>query len=440
MSKIAILGGGESGVGAALLAKAKGFTVFLSDKGPIADTYKAILVANGISFEENTHTEQHIFDADEIIKSPGIPSKAELIVKLVALKKPIISEIEFAARYTKAKLIAITGSNGKTTTTLLVYHILKTAGLKVGLAGNIGDSFAKQVINDQYDFYVLELSSFQLDNMYQFRANIAILLNITPDHLDRYNYDFEQYVASKFRITQNMTSTDTFVYFAESEPVVKWLSANKLAASTMTVSLLPNSNTNAYTAHNNLYVQQQIFDTQALPLKGPHNHINMMCAVLVAQQVGLSQEQIQGALMSFENAPHRLEYVATHNGVDYINDSKATNVDSVYYALGSYTQPIVLILGGVDKGNDYSQILPLVQQKVKAIICMGQNNDKLLQYFAGKVEHLADTHSIAEAITAAENIASKGDIVLLSPACASFDLFKNYLDRGEQFKQLVKNL
>lgn len=439
--KIAILGAGESGVGSALLAKAKGFEVFVSDKGAISEKYKFILQENRIDFEENKHTENKIFDADEIIKSPGIPLKTDLVMKLTALKKLIISEIEFAARYTKAKIIAITGSNGKTTTTLLVYHLLKTAGKKVGLAGNIGESFAKQVIVDQFEYYVLELSSFQLDNVYDFRANIAILLNITPDHLDRYNNDFEQYAEAKFRILQNMESSDKFIYFIENEPIVKKLEAIKYSPKQLPVSLKQKVATGAY-LHNG--VMKFVSDRESfeislenLTLKGEHNAINMMCAVLAAKAADVAIDDLVLGLKTFHNAPHRLELVAEIKGVEYVNDSKATNVDSVFYALGSFEKPIVLIIGGVDKGNDYSKIEVLVVKKVKAMICLGTNNYKLKDFFHNKLDLIIETKSIIEAVKLAKGIASVGDVVLLSPACASFDLFKNYEDRGSQFKDAV---
>lgn len=442
--KISILGAGESGVGAALLAMAKGFEVFVSDKGTISEKYKFILQENRIPYEENQHTESKIFDATEIIKSPGIPSKTELIMKLSALQKPIISEIEFAARFTKAKLIAITGSNGKTTTTLLIYHLLKSAGKKVGLAGNIGESFAKQVIDDTFEYFVLELSSFQLDNMYDFHANIAVLLNITPDHLDRYNYDFEQYVASKFRILQNMNSQDKFIYFAENDPIINKLNEKEYQPQKLSVSLIHKKKPGATLLENNMNFELDSesfsISTSNLPLKGSHNAINMMCAVLAAKSTGISIEQIKAGLKSFHNAPHRLEKVGEIDGIEFINDSKATNVDSVFYALGSFEKPIILIIGGVDKGNDYSQIEALVQQKVKAIICLGKDNEKLKTFFDGKVNLIMETQSMAEAINLGKNIAVKGEVVLLSPACASFDLFKNYEDRGNQFREAVKVL
>ncbi len=440
--KIAILGAGESGVGAALLAKAKGFVVFVSDKGPISDKYKYILQENNINFEENHHTESEIFGADEIIKSPGIPSTTDLILKLLALKKPVISEIEFAARYTKAKLIAITGSNGKTTTTLLTYHLLKMAGFKVALAGNIGDSFAKQVIDDVYDYYVLELSSFQLDNMYDFHANTAILLNITPDHLDRYNHDFEEYTDSKFRILQNMTLHDQFIFFKENTAISNRLSKRKFPPKYLPISLENKPFEGAYLQDDKmifLFEKQQEFviSINGLPLKGKHNAINMMCAVLAAKENGVSIKAIENGLKTFSNAPHRLELVAEIDGVEYINDSKATNVDSVFYALGSFNKPIILIMGGMDKGNDYSQIEALIREKVKALICLGKDNHKLIDYFSDKLDLILETQTITEALKIGKSLASKNDVVLLSPACASFDLFKNYEDRGNQFRAAV---
>lgn len=442
--KIAILGAGESGVGAALLAKNKGFEVFVSDKGSISEKYKYTLQQNRIKYEENTHTESEIFTADEIIKSPGISSKEDLIMKLIALKKTIISEIEFAARYTTAKIIGITGSNGKTTTTLLIYHLLKSAGKKVGLAGNIGESFAKQVIHSDFDFYVLELSSFQLDNVYNFHANIAILLNITPDHLDRYNYDFQQYVNAKFRILQNMNETDTFICFKENESINNYLINNTLAPKVLPVSLEMEQKVGAFFNGTSMIFNSEkggfSIATSDLPIKGKHNAINMMCAVLAASQCDIEIDKIELGLKSFNNAPHRLEPVATINGVEYINDSKATNVDSVFYALGSFEKPIILIMGGVDKGNDYSQIEKLVLEKVKVLICMGMDNSKLINFFGDKLLIVLDTKSLNDALKMANSLAVNGDVVLLSPACASFDLFKNYEDRGNQFREAVITL
>ena len=445
MKKIVILGGGESGVGAALLAKAKGFEVFLSDKSLLSDKYKETLSQNQIPFEEGEHTEAKILDANEVIKSPGIPDKVELIKKLHSLRIPVISEIEFASRYTKAKIIAITGSNGKTTTTLLTYHILKNAGLNVGLAGNVGESFAKQVIEDTFDYFVLELSSFQLDNCFNFKADVAILLNITPDHLDRYNYEFQNYIESKFRILQNMTATDDFIYYQESEALMGELSKR----TDLTINRLPVSLTNKIEQGGSLQndilhiqYQQNTFDfpVSELLIKGSHNAINAMCAILVCKSLGLDNEQITLGLKSFQSVEHRLEPCGEIKGVQYINDSKATNVDSVFYALGSYDEPIILIMGGVDKGNDYRQIEQLVEQKVKALICMGKDNSKLVEFFGKKVPMIFTVDSMQKAVQLSSDLGTEGDVVLLSPACASFDLFKNYEDRGRQFKAAVSGL
>jgi UDP-N-acetylmuramoylalanine--D-glutamate ligase len=444
INKIAILGGGESGVGAALLAKAKGFDVFLSDKGPLQEPYRQILIDNQIAFEENQHTESLILDAIEVVKSPGIPDKAPLIQKLLAQNTPIVSEIEFASRYTNAKIIAITGSNGKTTTTLLTYHLLKNAGINVGLGGNIGDSFAKQVLDNDFDWYVLELSSFQLDNMYDFKADVAILLNITPDHLDRYDYDFQKYVDAKFRILQNMTANDDFIYFAESPAIAQELSLKAFDVNYLPILLDKFIKKGAFFLGGMLHANNSSanFDIKIneLPIKGPHNAINAMSGILAAQRVGLTNEQIRDGLLTFENVAHRLEPVETVHGVQFINDSKATNVDSVFYALNSFDTPIILILGGTDKGNDYTQIEALVRQKVKALICLGADNRKLFSFFNPIVPVLIETRSVQQAVNEAFAQAKVGDTVLLSPACASFDLFKNYEDRGEQFKAAVRQL
>jgi UDP-N-acetylmuramoylalanine--D-glutamate ligase len=467
MKKIVILGGGESGVGAALLAKAKGFEVFLSDKGLLSDKYKETLSQNNIPFEEGEHTESKILDADEVIKSPGIPDKVELIKKLQSLKIPVISEIEFASRYTKAKIIAITGSNGKTTTTLLTYHILKNAGLNVGLAGNVGESFAKQVIEDTIDYFVLELSSFQLDNCFDFKADVAILLNITPDHLDRYDYEFQNYIESKFRILQNMGVADDFIYYQESEALMGELAKRTdLTVKRLPVSIAPPApkggafeskslvltppsgggrpTLRGLLQNDTLHIlyQQQSFDfpVSELPIKGSHNAINAMCAVLACKSLGLDNEQVTSGLKSFQSVEHRLEPCGEIKGVKYINDSKATNVDSVFYALGSYNEPIILIMGGVDKGNDYRQIEQLVEQKVKALICMGTDNAKLVEFFGKKVPMIFTVDSMQKAVQLSADLGTDGDVVLLSPACASFDLFKNYEDRGRQFKVAVAGL
>lgn len=440
--KIAILGGGESGVGAALLAKAKGFDVFLSDKGKLTDAYRQTLNDNAIDFEEGEHTEEKILDANEVIKSPGISDKAELIKKLYAEGIPVISEIEFAARYTHAKLIGITGSNGKTTTTLLTYHLLKHAGLKVGLAGNIGESFAKQVIADAFDYYVLELSSFQLDNCYRFHPNVAILLNITPDHLDRYEYNFQKYIDSKFRITRNLDEDDTFIYYAESEPIKSELAKKVHLGKHLPISLAASVEKGAFLENgilniSNGFLQYKV-SQQELPIKGSHNAINTMAAMLACQAVGLDEEIVLAGLSSFKNAAHRLEEVGEISGIKFINDSKATNVDSVFYALGSFQSPIIWIAGGVDKGNDYDQIDALVKEKVKALICLGKDNSKLRDYFNGRVSTITETQDIRESIQKGIELGQPGDVVLLSPACASFDLFKNYEDRGNQFREAVK--
>jgi UDP-N-acetylmuramoylalanine--D-glutamate ligase len=468
MKKIVILGGGESGVGAALLAKAKGFEVFLSDKGLLSDKYKETLSQNNIPFEEGKHTESKILDANEVIKSPGIPDKVALIKKLQSLKIPVISEIEFASRYTKAKIIAITGSNGKTTTTLLTYHILKNVGLNVGLAGNVGESFAKQVIEDTFDYFVLELSSFQLDNCFDFKADVAILLNITPDHLDRYDYIFQNYIESKFRILQNMKPTDDFIFYQESEALMGELSKRTdLTVKRLPVSIAPEASVapppegklksdyeipplgvrglqGGSLQNDILHIQyqQQSFDfpVSELPIKGSHNAINAMCAVLACKSLGLDNEQITSGLKSFQSVEHRLEPCGEIKGVKYINDSKATNVDSVFYALGSYDEPIILIIGGVDKGNDYRQIEQLVAQKVKALICMGTDNSKLVEFFGKKVPMIFTVDSMQKAVQLSSDLGTEGDVVLLSPACASFDLFKNYEDRGRQFKVAVAGL
>jgi UDP-N-acetylmuramoylalanine--D-glutamate ligase len=459
MKKIIILGGGESGVGAALLAKAKGFDVFLSDKGNLSAQYKNILSQNGIAFEEGTHTEAIILSADEVIKSPGIPDKVELVKKLHSLRIPVISEIEFAVRYTKARIVAITGSNGKTTTTLLTYHILKNAGLNVGLAGNVGESFAKQVIEDTFDYFVLELSSFQLDNCYNFKADVAIILNITPDHLDRYDYVFQNYIESKFRILQNMTASDDFIYFQESEALAgELLKRNNLTVNRLPISLaqappppegelksdsktppLGGGLVNGLLTVN--YKNQTFQFPQAeLPIKGSHNVINSLAAILVSKSLGLADEQITSGLKSFQSVEHRLEPCGEIKGVQYVNDSKATNVDSVFYALGSFTEPLILIMGGVDKGNDYRQIEKLVEEKVKALICMGKDNSKLLEFFGKKVPMIFSVDSLQKAVQLSADLGTEGDVVLLSPACASFDLFKNYEDRGRQFKEAVAGL
>lgn len=431
MKRIVILGAGESGTGAAILAKEKGFEVFVSDYGTISDTYRALLDQNSIAWEDGKHTEASILNADEVIKSPGIPLTAPIIQKLIAQSTPIISEIEFAARYTNAKMICITGSNGKTTTTSLIYYILRQAGLNVGLAGNIGNSLALQVAREQYDYYVIELSSFQLDNMYDFRADVAILLNITPDHLDRYDYNFDNYTDAKFRITRNQTAEDTFIYWAEDPVIDKYLKALRQP---LGATLHP---------YGFSYPSPLPVGEEELALKGRHNVLNSMAATIAAQVLDIKNEVIRESLKTFQGVEHRLQYICTVRGVRYINDSKATNVNSCWYALESMTTPTVLILGGKDKGNDYSEIDELVRSKCHTLIFMGVNNEKLIQHFSQSTFaglSLIDTHSLQEAVQAAYQAAHEGDTVLLSPCCASFDLFKSYEDRGNQFMAAVRNL
>ena len=438
MALISILGGGESGVGAALLAKSKGFDVFLSDSGVLKSTYQETLRENQIEFETGGHSLDRILTSDEIIISPGIPEKTDIVKAIKAKGISLVSEIEFAARYTKAKIVAITGSNGKTTTTLLTYHFLKSAGLKVGLAGNIGQSFAKQVMEDQHEVYVLEISSFQLDRCFQFKPDVAVLLNITPDHLDRYEYKFENYIASKFRIFQNADASTSCVFWADDEVLKANLATISASACVKTVSF--NTKADAYISADKIQFEGAELNLADAPLKGPHNAINMAVAMLAAHEAGVTFTQILKSLPSFENAPHRLESCAKWNGVEFINDSKATNVDAVYYALNSYKQPLILIMGGVDKGNEYDVLDPLVKDKVKGLICLGTDNVKLEQHFSPLVPQLFATDSLEAAVKKAKEWAASGDVVLLSPACASFDLFKNYEDRGDQFKSTVKRL
>jgi UDP-N-acetylmuramoylalanine--D-glutamate ligase len=444
MSKKVILGGGESGVGAAVLAKKQGFEVFLSDLSEIKPKYQLVLQEYGIEWEQKQHTESKILDAQEVIKSPGIPDKAPVIKKLKELGTPIISEIEFAGRYTDAKMICITGSNGKTTTTMLTYHILKSAGLNVGLAGNVGQSLALQVAEKDFDFYVIELSSFQLDNMYDFKADIAILLNITPDHLDRYEYEFQNYINSKFRITQNQTEKDAFIYWNDDPVIQAELLRRNIKATHYPFALDKKPGIRAYIENLELVIQtyQNEFKmpVEDLSLSGVHNTYNSMAAGLSANIMNLSKEKIRESLSDFTGVEHRLEYVSTVRGIRFVNDSKATNVNSCWYAMQSMTSPTVLILGGTDKGNDYTEIEALVQEKVRALVFLGVDNSKLHQFFDGKVPQVADAGSMKEAVELAYKMAQKGDTVLLSPCCASFDLFENYEDRGRQFKTCVKNL
>jgi len=446
MKKIVILGAGESGTGAAILAKEKGFEVFVSDMGEIKAPYRALLDQNGIAWEDGQHTEARILAADEVIKSPGIPLTAPLIQKLQAQHTPIISEIEFAARYTDAKMICITGSNGKTTTTSLVYDILRRAGLNVGLAGNIGASLALQVAHENHDYYVIELSSFQLDNMYDFRANIAILLNITPDHLDRYNFEFQNYIDAKFRITQNQTKDDAFIYWS-GDPIID----REIKKMSLGATLYPFGQTGnaAYIRGNDLVVEADeplVMPYKELSLQGKHNQLNAMAASIAAQVLNIKNDIIRESLQQFAGVEHRLQYVATVRGVRFVNDSKATNVNSCWYALEAMTTPTVLILGGKDKGNDYSEIDELVRQKCHTLVFMGLHNEKLREHFGGLTTNdqrpitIIDTDNLHDAITGAFNAAHEGDTVLLSPCCASFDLFTSYEDRGNQFMEAVRRL
>lgn len=442
-----ILGSGESGIGSAILAQVKGFSVFVSDKGLIKEKYKSQLIENNIAFEEGVHTEDLILNATEIIKSPGIPDKADLVVKAKEKNIPVISEIEFAGRYTTAKTICITGSNGKTTTTLLTYHILKKAGYNVGLGGNIGKSFAYQVAKENFDYYVLELSSYQLDGMYNFKADIAVLLNITPDHLDRYEYKFENYVASKFRITQNQTKNDAFIYCADDAVMQEFMKHHPIEAQLIPFSIKKTIegngaflNENEITLNYNNNPKPLTMTIEQLALAGKHNVYNSMAASLAARIVDIRKDIIRESLEDFENAEHRLEFVASINGIEFINDSKATNVNSTWYALESMQKPTVLILGGQDKGNNYEELVDLVKEKVKAIVCLGVDNKKIIKAFKGTVETIVEASSAGEAVAMSYKLATKGDAVLLSPACASFDMFQNYEDRGVQFKSAVRGL
>ena len=440
MKRIVILGAGESGSGAAILAKEKGFDVFVSDMGTIKEPYRALLNQHNIPWEDGQHTESLILNADEVIKSPGIPLTAPLIVKLQQQGTPIISEIEFAARFTNAKMICITGSNGKTTTTSLIYDILRRAGLNVGLAGNIGASLALQVAHKDHDYYVIELSSFQLDNMYDFRANIAILLNITPDHLDRYNFEFQNYVNAKFRITQNQTKDDAFIYWSGDPVIDREIQKMSLGATLYPFGKEGNA---AYIRGNDLVVEAT--DTLTMPyreiaIQGKHNQLNSMAASIAAQVLNIKNEVIREALKQFAGVEHRLQYVATVKGVRFINDSKATNVNSCWYALEAMTTPTVLILGGKDKGNDYSEIDELVKQKCHTLVFMGLHNEKLREHFGSFGLNIIDTDNLHDAIQGAYHAANEGDTVLLSPCCASFDLFTSYEDRGKQFMDAVRKL
>ena len=442
--KLVVLGAGESGVGTAILGKQKGYKVFVSDKGTIAEKYKKVLLNNNISFEEGIHTEAKIFDSDVVMKSPGIPDKAPLIVELKQKGIRVISEIEFASKYTNGIIVGITGSNGKTTTTMLVNHILTQANLNVGMGGNIGESFAEQVAEHHFDIHVLELSSFQLDGIEKFAPHIAIITNISPDHLDRYEYKYENYINSKFRITENQTENDFFIYDADDEEIIKYLSKNKVKATLLPFSLTKKVKQGAYIKDKNIIIkyknEETIMGISTLALKGKHNTKNAMAAAMTASLLKVRKDLIRESLEDFEGAEHRLEPVLKINGVHYINDSKATNVNATYYALDSVKTPTVWIVGGVDKGNDYLDLMPMVREKVKAIICLGVENKKIIQTFNNVVDLIVETAGAEEAVKVAYKIAEKGDTVLLSPACASFDLFENYEDRGNQFKKAVREL
>ena len=444
MSRVVVLGGGESGIGSAVLAKVKGFDVFLSDMGKIADKYVDMLNEWNIPFEQGGHTEELILNADEVIKSPGIPSTAAMVKKIEDKGIGIISEIEFAGRYDSAKKVCITGSNGKTTTTSLIYHLLKQAGLNVGLGGNIGKSYAYQVATEQFDIYVLELSSFQLDNVYDFKADIAVITNITPDHLDRYNYDMENYVKAKFRITRNMDKDDCFIFCSDDEITINHLNKIVVKAKQLPFTQKAEVEQGAFVRNDSIIVRykEQECDMfiQELALGGKHNVYNSMAAALAAKAMEIDNEAIREGLATFQAVEHRLEKVLSIKDVLYINDSKATNVDAAWYALECQTRPVVWIVGGTDKGNDYSTLVPLAQEKVKAIICMGLDNQKIHDAFGGIVPQMFDVTSAQDAVKTAHSIAQSGDVVLLSPCCASFDLFKNYEDRGRQFKEAVRNL
>ena len=443
MKRIVILGAGESGAGAAVLAKKEGFDVFVSDMSAIKDKYKKLLDNHGIEWEEKQHTEEKILSADEIIKSPGIPKEAPMVKKAIDRGIHIISEIEFAGRYTTSKMICITGSNGKTTTTSLIYHIFKTAGYDAGLAGNIGRSLALQVAEDPHEYYIIELSSFQLDNMYDFHANIAILLNITPDHLDRYDFCMQNYVDAKMRIIQNQTSQDSFIYWNDDPVIKRELDKYDIKAIQYPFSELKEKGSIGYIEEGEYTIEKPTpfnMEQEELSLTGKHNIYNSLAAGIAGNITGIKKDVIRKSLSDFPGVEHRLEKVCKVGGVQYVNDSKATNVDACWYALESMKTPTILILGGKDKGNDYNEILPLVKQKCKALVFLGADNTKLHNFFDQTGITIRDTHSMKDCVAACYELAESGDTVLLSPCCASFDLFKNMEDRGEQFKALVRNL
>ena len=440
---IVILGAGESGVGAALLAKKLGYSIFVSDFGKIKTFYKDALLQQGIDFEEGKHSEDKIFTADTVIKSPGIPDTVPLILKLRKQQIPVISEIEFAARFTQATLLGITGANGKTTTTMMLYHILKNAGLNVAEAGNIGFSFARKLARSASDYYVLELSSFQLDGIETFAPHIAVITNITPDHLDRYDHKFENYIASKFKITQNQTPQDYLIYDRDDPVIMQWIAENSIQAQLVPFSITQQLNEGAYIKDDNIHIniknKQFTMSLTTLALQGNHNVKNSMAASLVATLLKVRKQTIRESMEDFEGAPHRLEKVLKIGGVQFINDSKATNINATYYALESMKRPTIWIVGGEDKGNDYMELMPLVRENVKAIVCLGVDNSKIINTYKNVMPIIVETKGAEEAVKVAYKLAEKGDNVLLSPACASFDLFKNYEDRGNQFKEAILN-
>lgn len=444
MERLVILGGGESGVGTAILGIKKGYDVFVSDFGKIKNHYKEVLVINGITWEEEQHSEELILNADVVMKSPGISDSSPIVKKIRDKKIPVISEIEFASKYTEAILIGITGSNGKTTTTMLTYHLLKKGGLNVGIGGNIGKSFAWQVAEDQFDCYVLELSSFQLDGMINFNPHIAIITNLSPDHLDRYDNLYQNYINSKFKITMNQSSDDYLIYDADDVEIKAWLSQNKVKAQLIPFSLTQELKEGTYIKNNKMEIninhEELNFDTECIALEGKHNLKNAMAATSVAKLMKIRKATIRESLSNFQGVEHRLEKVLKIQNIQYINDSKATNVNATFFALDSMNSPTIWIVGGVDKGNDYAELLPLVNEKVKAIICLGLDNRKIIDAFGNIVDVMVEVSTMNDAVKMAQRIAEKGDSVLLSPACASFDLFENYEDRGRQFKQAVQNL
>jgi UDP-N-acetylmuramoylalanine--D-glutamate ligase len=444
MKRLVVLGGGESGVGTAILGKKQGYEVFVSDFGKIKESYKEVLIINKIAWEEEKHTEDLILNADVVMKSPGIPEKSPIVQKLIAAGIKVISEIEFAKPFTEALTIGITGSNGKTTTTMLTHHLLKSAGLNVGLGGNIGKSFAWQVAENKYDAYVLELSSFQLDGIIDYRPDIAIITNISPDHLDRYEYKYQNYINSKFRITMNQTESDYLIYDADDEAIAEWLKNNKTKAKLIPFSLTEKFDEGASINNNKMEIKinQEEFtmETEYIALEGKHNMKNAMAASSVAKLMQIRNATIRESLSNFQGVEHRLEKVLKIQNVQYINDSKATNVNATFFALDSMNVPTVWIVGGVDKGNDYNELMSLVREKVKAIICLGVDNHKIINAFGNVVDIMVEVNNMNDAVKTAQRLTEKGDAVLLSPACASFDLFENYEDRGKQFKQAVHNL